>query len=95
MEAVSHLTSVEDFSTHLEHVSITDRGLAYLSNLKKIKTIDIRSNEMTDDGLKALAGLDKLERLTLRGLNIHGPGLKHLEGLRNLHELDISCACDL
>jgi hypothetical protein len=87
LECISRMPDVTKLSC-ICPIGYTDRGLAHLGRLRKLKSAEICSNEITDDGLKALAGMEKLESLTLCGSKIRGPGLKYLKGLRNLQELD-------
>ena len=88
LECISGFTEAETFDSWC--CSFTDRGLAYLGRLRKLRRVQIQSPEITDDGLKALKGLDGLESLSVDAPKVLGPGLKNLEGLRHLEALDVT-----
>jgi hypothetical protein len=60
------MPQLELLSLHQNH--FTDRGLAYLRNLKHLKTLYVHhgTTEITDAGLAELASLQRLERLAIR-----------------------------
>jgi hypothetical protein len=60
--------------------NITDAGLKWLANSKKLYNLDIPNNAVTDAGLAHLKGLAQLSFLTLSGNRIHGEGLAELKG---------------
>ena len=79
---------------------VTDSGAMTISNLSKLRLLDlssssslsiVTSNRISDNGLRKLAVLDQLEELYLSGNNqLTGEGLSHLSRLKNLSSLDLS-----
>ena len=74
-----HLTELD-----LDRTPITDKGLAFLQRLDKLRRLGLRGTRITSDGLKQLEALRKvtdaaiptLKRFVkLRRLGVHGTGL--------------------
>lgn len=68
---------------------IGDGGVAYLSGLYELKTLNLGSSEVTDRGALHLAHLTKLEKLDLGRCQISDAGLTHLAGLHELRILEL------
>jgi hypothetical protein len=68
---------------------MTDTGLAYLSDLKRLEVLDVNSPHITDEGLRHLAKLTSLRKLTLGG-HFTGTGLSQLSDLPDLESLYLS-----
>ena len=58
-------TAAEPKNTEDRVQESVDKGLAYLSNLKNLKELDLVGTRITGAGLKHLAGLTKLEMLKI------------------------------
>ncbi len=86
MEAISRLTQLENFSAHWAE-DITDRGLAYLSRLPKLRKLDVGSARMTDDGARVLGQIRTLDYLALPAIGLTDTGLAHVANLENLKYL--------
>src|SRR5437764_278014 len=61
-----------------------------LTQLTKLRGLDLSYTSFSDTGLEGLAGLKQLRRLNLRDTMVTDEGLKHLAGLTSLEELDLS-----
>jgi Leucine Rich repeat len=69
---------------------VTDRGLAYIKGLRKLRVLSIHSlYQVTDAGLIHLKDLKNLESLFLASANVSDAGLVHLQGLSELKVLDL------
>ena len=68
---------------------VTDAGLAGLSKLKAVKTLDCQRGEITGAGLAAIAGFSELESLNLGGCPIDDAALPTLAKLKNLKSLNL------
>jgi internalin A len=94
------LTDVEMASVgrlpHLEEVilvdcRVTDAGLAHLTGLSRLKSLDLRiAPRGKGVSLVPLEGLARLEKLDLRGLSLADANLVHLAGLTRLKEINLS-----
>ena len=97
------LTGLEELNID-ESVGLSDAGIQSLSNLKKLKTLDLMGR-ITDKGISHLSGLRNLETLSLlcvdgsdgEGENdsdgskpITGEGLKYLRGMTKLRDLALA-----
>lgn len=70
---------------------VTDKGLAYISGLENLKSLDLEGLKgVTDAGLTHLSGLKNLKRLNLSETSVTDSGLRHLENLTDLIYLDLS-----
>lgn len=70
---------------------VTDKGLAYISGLENLKSLDLEGLKgVTDAGLTHLSGLKNLKRLNLSKTSVTDSGLRHLENLTDLIYLDLS-----
>ena len=87
-----HLKGMHDLaslSLSGTRTAITDAGIAQLSELTSLQSLDLRQAKITDDGLRHLSQLNALTSLQLRGANIN-EGLKHLSTLQNLTTIDLA-----
>jgi hypothetical protein len=66
---------------------ITDAGLAHLSALTKVQTLNLYDCEITDAGLVHLRAMVHLENLLLGKTRVTGPGLSHLGRMSKLKTL--------
>jgi Leucine-rich repeat (LRR) protein len=72
-------------------IQISDLGLAKLSNLKKLRRLDVSGAQLTPAGLKALQSLPQLERLSLWNCPALGDSAaKTLAAIPSLVNLDVS-----
>ena len=67
---------------------ITDGGLARLSHVKKLRSLDLSGTGVSD--LIALAGMTNLNKLSLRGTKIDDNDLRILDKLPGLASLDLA-----
>ena len=68
---------------------ITDKGLARLPILPRLRVIDLTGCKIGDSSLEFVAGQPALERLVLHGTSITDAGLAHLAGHQKLKYLDL------
>ncbi len=74
----------------VENTGITDAGLAPLSNLKKLTSLNLRrSSNLTDEGMAQIAKLPNLQQLHLLFTPVGDAGLAHLTKLTKLKLLDL------
>lgn len=76
---------------------VTDRGLAAIRPLRRLRELDLYHSSVTDEGLRHLAGMVELREVHLGATRVEGPGLRWLAGLPhleklNLHDTDIDDA---
>jgi len=99
MKNLSTLTSL--LHLQLKSVVMKDQDLEYLSNLKKLKKLDISTSgnvsfhgqeyNLSDTGLKHLENLTNLEDINLSGNHlISDEGLKSLSQMNNLSHLNLN-----
>ena len=72
--------------------SVTSVGLAHLSKLPKIESLDVSNIDLTGDGAKTLASLGDVlsSDLVLENTGIDDAGLKHLESLNHLKYVSLT-----
>ncbi|MBW2058218.1 MAG: hypothetical protein JRJ26_12055 [Deltaproteobacteria bacterium] len=66
---------------------ITDAGMAFLKNLREMKSLVLTAANITDSGIEYLAGLSRLEILNLSNTRLTDAGMVHIAGLTNLRKL--------
>jgi Leucine-rich repeat (LRR) protein len=71
---------------YAKHSTITDEGIANLSNLTQLEELTIGSPRLTDKSLSYISNSRQLKILRLTG-NFTDNGLRHLEELEALHYL--------
>lgn len=69
--------------------AISDEGIAYLSSLGQLETLEIEIVGISDESLKTLGEMKSLKELKIRETNISNEGLKYLQALPNLKTLRI------
>lgn len=69
---------------------VTDAGIQHLSNLTRLRFLNLMATSITDDGLAHLSKLTNLVELTLSNTSVSDAGLHHLYSLDNLEVLDLS-----
>jgi serine/threonine protein kinase/Leucine-rich repeat (LRR) protein len=67
---------------------ITDEVLTYISQIPKLRKLNLNSCAITDDGLETLSNLDGLRELSLRHCRLTDSGIEHLSDL-NLQTLHL------
>lgn len=90
---ISALTNLEDLGMGFARKSgdmFTDADLMCLSNLKKLKMLQIGPRNFTDQGMTYLAQLPDIERLGIGGPGLTDQGLKYLTNMKKLDHLTIS-----
>ena len=92
LKALPHLKTLTNLQElNLDHIKITDAGLAGLKGLTKLQSLSFHSAEVTDAGLVHFKEMPKLQRLSLGGcIQITDAGLVHLQDLTELTQLDLS-----
>jgi hypothetical protein len=68
---------------------VTDVGLAHLTTLKGLTSLDLSLLQVTDKGLGTLASFPDLRELELSKLAITGNGLSQLSDLKKLNSVTI------
>ena len=68
---------------------VTDRSLANIKGLTKLRVLSIQNCVVTDDGLVYLKDLKNLQTLYLANTSVTDAGLVHLRGLSSLMRLDL------
>ena len=58
---------------------ITDAGLAHLSGMKSLRTLDLRGGKITDASLDNLSGLSGLRNLWLKNTTVTDAGIAKLK----------------
>ena len=74
----------------LPHTGITDKGLQYLSDLPRLRELDVPRAQYndpnmdkdgySDEGLKAMSKCASLEHLSIGGAGITDEGIRHTPG---------------
>lgn len=85
LEAVASLGTLEVLSL----AGASDGDLVRLSNLKRLRCLELLDAKVTDDGLASLAELPRLERLSVNGIYVTGAGFARLSHLSRLWQLDL------
>ncbi len=75
----------------LKGTEVTDADLTHLTEMTKIKTLNLSQTRVTDEGLSNLEGLTGLKYLHLFGTDIADAGLKHLG---RLSKIELLCLDD-
>lgn len=89
-DGVFHLKdmkSLEDLDINTRGKPLTDKSLAYvseLSNLKRLTAGGSSNGPYSDEGLKHLSKLQSLEQLNICGAGITDQGMSHIAKLTNL-----------
>lgn len=69
--------------------AVTDKGLAKLAGLKKLRELRLSNTNVTDEGLQVLSRFPALEELAVYGFRGSAKGLSHLEHLDSLRRLSL------
>jgi len=91
---ISRLTNLEDLTitlnrTRTERDKFTDKDLACLANLKKLRRLQLCSPGIGDEGLKHLSELTNLDFLNISDSEITDEGLKYCSNMNRLWRLII------
>ena len=70
--------------------SVGDAGLAHLSGLTKLESLDLAYTKVGDAGVKHVAGMVELRELDLFNTNVADVGFEHLKELTKLQTLNLS-----
>ncbi len=76
-------------SLTLTGTQVTDRGLAYLRKLPRLRSLSLSKTSVTDGGCEILAEITTLESLSLSDTAVTDQGIRCLRNLTNLEWLDI------
>jgi hypothetical protein len=74
----------------LSYSAVTDGGLAHLSGLNNLETLNLDCTHIGDTGLGHLAGLPRLRSLSIVDTSVTDAGLVHIAGLKNLKRLSLA-----
>jgi len=95
---ISGLTAMEElhliFAPYSQD-SFVDADLKCLTELKRLRWLQIGPCNYTDKGLASLAGLTNMERLCIGGSGLTDKGLKHLINMKKLNHLSILSGFDV
>jgi len=91
-ESVQHLAGLSELAAVLlQQTAVTDRGLAALAKLPKLKEVNLFGSQgVNDASLARLAELPALEKLRLRGTGVTGDDAAALSRMSKVIELDLS-----
>ena len=89
-EGLAHAARLYDIETLKAAPEATDRGLARLSALGNLRSLDLSGSAITDAGLGRLGGLPGLRELDVSKTAVGDRGLEILAGLKDLHRLNIA-----
>ena len=70
-------------------LSITDRGVASLEGLTKLKSLSLRDTQITDESIKSFAKFQHLESLGIDQAKITDRGLERIAQFKNLKRLGL------
>jgi hypothetical protein len=73
----------------LTDTQVTDAGLAHVSGLIQLRTLNLRATRVGDAGLDNLRTLKKLQTLDLDGTDVGDAGLLQIAGLPQLRTLNL------
>ena len=68
---------------------VTDRGIAYLRNLKSLRSLDLLGAQVSDDSMDILAGMQSLQGVNLYRTLTTNSGLARLQSLKGLSDIDV------
>ncbi len=74
----------------LTRTNVTDKGMACLRRMPRLKDLGLTGTQVTDAGCRELAKIETLEDLSLSNTGITDTGLEHLSMLTNLQTLELS-----
>ncbi len=85
---VKELATLESLNElELRNTGTTNAGLAVISRIKTLRTLDLSGTAITDVGLDELTTLPRLEYLTLSRTNIGNRAMRMLTNIRSLKSL--------
>jgi Leucine-rich repeat (LRR) protein len=88
LRVVAGMTNLK--ALDLSGITLTNRKLAYLKDLKGLETLTLgRAGVLSDRGLEHLKGLGELKALALPNYAGSNNGLAHLKALLNLRSLEL------
>ncbi len=90
LAVLTKLPQLTDLS--LEDTEISSDGLASVSAIHSLRSLDLGHTLLGDNALASLTPLVNLRSLKLSSTLVQGPGLAAISGLRNLRELNLDGA---
>ena len=72
---------------HTAGLPVTNKGLASIGTLTRLRRLNLAHASISDDGLKALSGLRDLQYLNLTHTPVHAAGLQPLTSLQALKSI--------
>lgn len=72
---------------NLSRTSVTDAGVATLSNFSQLRRLNLSNTKITDAALASLSGLERLEYLNLYGTAVTDAGIAALAALPRLRDV--------
>jgi len=88
-EGMKHITKLQLLERLTLPKAISNSGLSYVAQLKALKRLYFKENNITNAGLRYLGQIASLEELELGGEHIGDAGLAHLAKLKHLKYLII------
>jgi uncharacterized membrane protein len=79
--------AAQAISLHTAGQPVTDKGLASIGKLTRLRRLNLAHASISDKGLQALGGLEDLRYLNLTYTALHAEGLQQLGSLRALRTL--------
>ncbi len=90
LEMLSESTNLEELI--VSNSEISNKGIAALASLTKLRTLNLGTTRLSDDGLRHLSALSQLELLRFGSSEIEGPGFVHFTSLPRLRFLIVNNA---
>jgi hypothetical protein len=88
LQYIQYLSEVEGI--HLSGCQvITDEGLKYLSDLQKLRILNLDGTNITDSGLKYIINLKSLQYLDLSYTKVTDAGILMLAEMKNLRRVSV------
>lgn len=87
---ISVLAALPIAELYLESTGITDRSLNVISQLSKLRTLNISSTAVTNQNLASLANCPDLKVLDLSKTKLAASDLSQISSLKSLRELNLS-----
>ena len=73
--------------------TVTDAGIALISNLKTLGSLELHCRSVTDNGIATITGLP-LTHLELRRVELTDEGLRHISTIKTLERISIFAGMD-
>jgi Leucine-rich repeat (LRR) protein len=88
--AISKMSGIKEI--YLNHTSIGNVGLTYLSSLKSIDILTLNNSLISESGLAVLQAFSKLRELSIYGCKLSDSGLAYIGNITSLQSVLLSSA---